>query len=438
MLSFHNTSKSSSNRAVMRKSQEAIPLVSVVMPALNQADFIEQAIRSVLVQETDFPVELVVMDGGSTDGTQRILSELSLEMSGRLRWFSESDLGPSHAINKAIKLTRGEIIGWLNADDLYAKGAILRAIKMFQKRSDWFMVYGHGQHINACGKHIGDYPTLLPDTPFQSFSEGCFICQPTVFFRKEVLDSLGGLDESLSASFDFDLWMRLFGKYPRKIGFVDHVQAFSRLHGGCITVEQRETVAYEGMKVTAKYLGTCPLDWFKTYLDEVLSNYPHGRQINDVRKHVKKFARKIHKFLSLADQKELTKLLKSDARIQLATPDACLDVYPDGWLARHARLRVRDRKSRWKAVSLKGEYVKRNDTVLCLTVHSPDGTKCDYYVEEKGKFDLHIKLSSSHMLPTFWELIIESKGGFIPRDVDKNSDDRRELICKIDSVKLIA
>ena len=130
--------------------------VSVVMPSLNQAEYIERSIRSVLDQETEASLELIVMDGGSKDGTLEILSRLAVEAQGRLRWYSEADHGPAHAVNKAMAKASGEIIGWLNADDLYTPGAIQRAVKAMQENPQWYMLYGQGEHIDACDVSIGD------------------------------------------------------------------------------------------------------------------------------------------------------------------------------------------------------------------------------------------------------------------------------------------
>ncbi len=103
--------------------------VSIVMPSLNQVQYIERALRSILEQETKFSLEVIVMDGGSTDGELEILSCIAIESQGRLHWYSEADRGPAHAVNKAMAKARGEVIGCLNADDLYPPGAIERAVK---------------------------------------------------------------------------------------------------------------------------------------------------------------------------------------------------------------------------------------------------------------------------------------------------------------------
>jgi glycosyltransferase involved in cell wall biosynthesis len=236
------------------------------MPSLNQARFLPAAIASVF--EQDYPeIELVVADGGSTDGTLDLLAEAA-RANPRLRWRSEPDSGPAQAVNRAIGRVRGTLIGWLNADDLYAPGAIGRAAGALMARPDWIMVYGHGEHVDEAGGRIGPYPTQRPEGPIERFADGCFICQPTVFFRRTLPLLVGPLDESFTASFDFDYWVRAFRAVPGRIGFIDALLARSRLHAGGITARQRRAVALEGIRIVTNAFGTAPEHWMTTYVEE--------------------------------------------------------------------------------------------------------------------------------------------------------------------------
>ena len=261
-----------------------LPLVSVVMPSLNQAAFIESAIDSVLGQ--DYPnIELIVADGGSVDGTVDLL-ERRRTVDSRVRWFSRQDSGPAQAINGALLQVRGTLVGWLNSDDLYTPGAVGRASEALIADPALLMVYGHGQHIDAQGNIVGHYPSLPPSTPMEIFGEGCFICQPTVFFRRSMLVLLGKLDEELKAAFDFDYWLRAFLAFPGRIGFVDALQASSRLHEDCITKRMRRRVALEGMQVLARHLGSAPKEWLLTYVEELLAIPPDSKDIEDLKSHI--------------------------------------------------------------------------------------------------------------------------------------------------------
>lgn len=261
-----------------------LPLVSIVMPSMNQPEFIDQAITSVLSQ--DYPnVELIVADGGSRKETIDILMRRQ-QQDARLHFFSRPDRGPAHALNDAMAAVRGTVIGWLNSDDLYAHGAIARAMSILTEHPSLLMVYGHGQHVDSHGRHIGDYPTLPPSTPVHKFMQGCFICQPTMFFRRSAKILLGTLDEKLKAAFDFEYWLRAFCAFPERIGFVNNVQAMSRLHDDCITKRMRRTVALEGMEVLARHLGTAPKEWLLTYADELQTKNELESSIYDMHTHL--------------------------------------------------------------------------------------------------------------------------------------------------------
>jgi glycosyltransferase involved in cell wall biosynthesis len=132
---------------------ETTPRISIVMPSFNQAEFLTAAVLSVLESAAD-DVELVVADGASTDGTQALLADLALRFPGRLRWQSAPDGGPAAAINDAVRRARAPLLGWLNSDDLYAPGAITRALAHFATHPDDVMAYGQATHVDIAGQHL--------------------------------------------------------------------------------------------------------------------------------------------------------------------------------------------------------------------------------------------------------------------------------------------
>lgn len=250
------------------------------MPSFNQAAFIEAAIESVLAQA--YPkLELVVQDGGSDDGTLDILARKSAE-DPRLRWRSEPDDGPVQAINRALARSRGTVIGWLNSDDLYRPGAVRRAVDVLCHSESMIMVYGHGDHIDETGEFLARYPTLEPGAGIEAFHAGCFICQPTVFFRRTLYALLGPLNERYRASFDLEYWLRLFSAFPDRVGFVDSVQAALRLHDACITRNQRRVIALEGITLTKTFLGKVQPHWVSTHLRELVSLFPEGADTSEL------------------------------------------------------------------------------------------------------------------------------------------------------------
>jgi glycosyltransferase involved in cell wall biosynthesis len=175
-----------------------------VTPSLNQARFIEASISSVLAQ--DYPrIEYIVADGGSTDGTLEILRHYN----DRLTWFSEPDRGQSHAINKGFNRARGEILAWLNSDDTYLPQAVSTAVRHLTDHPNCAMVYGEGYCIDEGGRVTGRFPATRPFDLWQLVYVSDFILQQTVFFRREAVEAVGGLDESLNWAMDWDLFIRI-------------------------------------------------------------------------------------------------------------------------------------------------------------------------------------------------------------------------------------
>jgi len=124
--------------------------LSVVTPSYNQCKYIEQTIQSVLNQEGDFELEYLIIDGGSTDGTLDILKKYN----GQINWVSERDRGQSHAINKGFNKAKGEIIGWLNSDDLYEEGAMQKIVSVFSENEDCQWIAGRCLIIDENGREI--------------------------------------------------------------------------------------------------------------------------------------------------------------------------------------------------------------------------------------------------------------------------------------------
>ena len=407
--------------------------VSVLMPSLNQVAFIERAVRSVLAQP-GAALELVVMDGGSTDGTPALLARLGDEFGPALSWTSVLDRGPGHALNKALALARGSVIGWLNADDVYTPGAVQRAFAHLDAHPDHWMVYGQGEHVDAQDKVLGAYPSRPPQAGLQGFAQGCFICQPTVFLRRAALRGASGFDEGLRTAFDLALWLRLFSRHPDRIGWIDALQAQSRLHDACITLTQRGQVIRESMALLARYLGSAPLHWLQTHAGELLAAHPFGQIDGDPRAYVEAFAASVAALLSPDDQALMRQWLASDARIRLALPDACLQVEADGWLLAQSVLRVR--AGAWRGVRLVGRHVAPLPGPLVLQWLHPDGSRVAHTVHSHGPFDLRIALPAS-TAPTAWTLPIVASRGFVPSQHNPASDDHRRLACLIDGVQLL-
>lgn len=208
----------------------SLPRVSVITPSYNQAEFLEWSMRSVLRQ--GYPnLEYIVVDGGSTDGSIAVIEKYAPNLSW---WVSERDSGQAEAINKGFSRAEGEIIAWLNSDDLYLPGAIAGAVEAFQADPALGMVYGNMLSIDATNQvtnlqEFGDWG-LDGLMRFQ------IIGQPAVFLKREALLRAGFLDENLHYLLDHQLWLRIARHYPIK--HFPQLWAAARYHTGAKNVAQ--------------------------------------------------------------------------------------------------------------------------------------------------------------------------------------------------------
>jgi glycosyltransferase involved in cell wall biosynthesis len=178
--------------------------ICVVTPSFNHGRYIEAAVRSVLDQ--DYPnLEYWVIDGGSKDGTVDILKSFT---DPRLHWISEPDGGQSDALNKGYSRGSGEILGWLNSDDTHAPGALSAAAEFFKTHPQIGVVYGNADFIDSCGNFICHCAHIEPFNRHRLVHYTDFIVQPAAFFRREVLQSVGGMDASLNFAMDYDLFLK--------------------------------------------------------------------------------------------------------------------------------------------------------------------------------------------------------------------------------------
>lgn len=197
--------------------------LSFVIPTRNQAAFLRQCIDGCLAQGID-NAEVLVIDGASTDGTQDILASYG----DRVRWISERDRGQSDAINKGVRLARGEIIAWINSDDYYASPTVVsRMIAALDGRD---LVYGDGVRVDSEGHELGPYRAVEIARVAQIITHpASFVLQPTVLFRRELFLAIGGVDEALHYTMDYELWIRMF-EAARGTRYVPEVVACARYH----------------------------------------------------------------------------------------------------------------------------------------------------------------------------------------------------------------
>ena len=181
---------------------------SIVTPCLNGRATIADTLRSVRDQRYE-PLEHIVVDGGSTDGTLELL-----EGAPGVRYISEPDRGLSDAVNKGVRMAQNDVVGWLNADDVYLPGALERVAEAFERRPDALWATGRCLIIDGEGNEIRRGVTRYKDTLLQRWSFPLhltqnFVSAPSTFIRRPAFDVVGLFEERFKYSMDYDLWLRL-------------------------------------------------------------------------------------------------------------------------------------------------------------------------------------------------------------------------------------
>ena len=181
------------------------PIVTIVTPSYNQGEFIRGTIESVLAQDYA-QLEYIVMDGGSTDQTAAIAAEYA----GRCTWISEKDRGQAHAINKGFARARGEIVAWLNSDDILLPGAVASAVTAFGAAPPGIgAIYGEGYLMDRKGRFTRRFPATEPFNLWKLAYLSDYVLQQSTFFRRAAVEEVGWLDEDLYYALDWDLLIKL-------------------------------------------------------------------------------------------------------------------------------------------------------------------------------------------------------------------------------------
>jgi glycosyltransferase involved in cell wall biosynthesis len=217
--------------------------VSVVTPSYNQSQFIAETLSSVRRQSHD-SVEHVVVDGGSTDGTVELLEARD----ETIRWVSEDDDGQSDAINKGFDMSTGEIVGWLNSDDVYFDTTVLERVVEYFEQTDADVLYGDMALISAASEVLK--LQLVPDFDYEKLLRYCFIEQPSLFFRREVLED-ERLNTELDYVMDYEFWLRLAQDYT--FLHVSDVFSGDRNHANRKILNDRDRMQAEGREMTRRF-----------------------------------------------------------------------------------------------------------------------------------------------------------------------------------------
>jgi glycosyltransferase involved in cell wall biosynthesis len=240
--------------------------IAVVTPSFNQGEFVERTVRSVLDQ--GYPdLDYIVCDGASDDATGAVLQAYA----GRLRVVSEPDTGQPQAVNKGILATTGDVIGWLNSDDVYYPGALSTVARYFAGHPDVDVLYGDADFVDAEDNVVGRYYTR-PWSPEQ-LKQRPFLCQPAVFFRRRMVDRFGLLDEELHYTLDYEYWLRLAAG-GASFAYLPVTLAGARLHDATKTTNGRIALHAELHPMLKRYVRAIPDGWILSNTQAILQDTP--------------------------------------------------------------------------------------------------------------------------------------------------------------------
>lgn len=232
----------------MNSTEKEYPKISIVTPSYNQGSYLEETILSVLNQK--YPnLEYIIIDGGSTDTSLEIIKKYASHLS---YWVSEKDSGQSDALNKGFNRASGEIIAWLNSDDLYCENALHAIAEKFMEHPQVGVVYGDVINFSANGKET----RITNQFDLLDFFSRVSIHQPGVFWRKSLLTERNPLDESLYYCMDYDLWMKLF--LNAESLRIDKVLARFREHADSKTHSRPLKLYAEYQKIVCRFFHSLP------------------------------------------------------------------------------------------------------------------------------------------------------------------------------------
>lgn len=238
--------------------------ISIVTPSFNQGQYLEQTIRSVLFQ--DYPnLDYIVIDGASSDGSATIISKYSSHLS---YWVSEKDSGQADALCKGFSKATGQILGWVNSDDILLPNTLNIVGRYFVENPAVGVVYGNRLLIDHDGNEIGrQYPPSF--IPAACWGQGQRVCQEAVFWRREIYDKIGGINPRWFFIMDFDLFYRM-----------SLVVRFTKLrsHLGCMRIHpetkssRHDAIMWSEFEVAKSLLGIERRNKLITRATQVLAN----------------------------------------------------------------------------------------------------------------------------------------------------------------------
>lgn len=218
------------------------PCISIVTPSYNQAQYLEETIRSVLLQ--GYPnLEYIIMDGGSTDESIDVIKKYESFLA---YWISEPDEGQSNAVNKGFGLATGELIGWQNSDDFYAENTFHNAASLALNHKEYEIFHGSMYAIDQDGKFLR--PSNFSELNLINMLPWSKVYNQSSFFRKSTLGRSFFLDESFHHCMDLELFWRL-ALQGRKFYFDPKISAFYRVHSEAKSTKNQDIAAVESTRI---------------------------------------------------------------------------------------------------------------------------------------------------------------------------------------------
>lgn len=230
------------------------PVVTIAVPSFNQARYLDEALSSIFIQE--IPVEVFVVDGGSTDNSIDIIKKWQHRLSG---WRSHVDDGQASAINEAIAQGRAPFVCWLNSDDWLLPGGLGKLVRALEADTRYPAVYGKAWNfVQETGRK---YPVWVEQFNGSRLALRCFISQPATVIRRTAWNSVNGVDGGLHMAMDYDLWWRLYKEFGPLLYMDDYV-AVNREHAETKTRRKRRLHYKEAMSVVCRHHGAVPFKWW--------------------------------------------------------------------------------------------------------------------------------------------------------------------------------
>ena len=239
------------------------PKISVVTPSYNQGQYIEETIQSIINQNYS-NLEYIIIDGGSTDNSVEVIKKYEKHLT---YWVSEKDSGQSEAINKGFKRSTGEILCWLNSDDVLLPGALNEVANLFERQSELDFLNGNLVLIDSNSNILTAYFIFKPRKWYAT--HGIFyVCQPAMFWRRRICDSIGFLKEDFHALMDMEFLIRIF-ENNCNIGYSEKIFAGFRIHSASKSSARASNVAYirdlkELKTIHGSGYGTKPSAFYKS------------------------------------------------------------------------------------------------------------------------------------------------------------------------------